>query len=822
MSKVWKKVVCLLLIVCMTAALAACDNGNDDTNTSSKTPTQGGAKAAKTLTGAGKLTETPTPTEAGVATPTPTGTETDVTPTAQVTPTVQATPTPFEDDPSAKYEIVTTHDIEGNDEYISSVVITRTTDKGSEVVFDSAKFIEAHRSEWEAEAESRRKQVVNEIKAAWLASGDDSFRVFLNEKQECSVFCGTAGLLEVYSYAAVYPDYLSGEVRGSAYAVSCWLVTPDMPKQYMILYDAGSSAEKYSPDGSFRIEAFYTNGIDGSGQFDARYVRKVLTEVEFREDAQDEIAGDDDATEVYATYYASNSFGELRKLFKWNCTETGSAEQRKLLYGWLFTAVDDVVCNLMYEPWDVFGKSVLQIYDSVQNRGTDIPNIESHVKNGLYTDTKTIDEEYSLRADVEFVGDDVRASVYLTGNGIEVLVDESQCRLFDIIDSLNGERLEVCGYEGAERSGIPGSPEYEGYTEPCMVFRYYPSDDAPMITVDLTEIMQENSEHYNNLNSAKSTELSERYSGSIIMDQSELSMYSLGSFGTLYIIGTGACGESPNPKIKVSGYQVDCIWVRDGELVSQTYLHKCFGCYDNYPEFSEVFMNIICDLGEDPEKASWDALSGAMNYRYLKSYAPEFFREKEEKKNAAAGADSGEDYPDIVTTACFGMKYKASDSASDNGRYESERSMFDQTGKCLLRVYAARSGAEGWGTTKDCTIRDASGNTLLERNTDGTWKVLSYSLKEIAEALMNVANKKSKDKLAEGIMNHVLTVKNEGSEEHVFCDHVSLDEKTELFASVLSGGENGDSYSIDYAIVRNGKVLSVESIQVPLESTGTN
>ena len=69
MSKVWKKVVCLLLIVCMTAALAACDNGNDDTNTSSKTPTQGGAKAAKTLTGAGKLTDTPTPTEAGVATP---------------------------------------------------------------------------------------------------------------------------------------------------------------------------------------------------------------------------------------------------------------------------------------------------------------------------------------------------------------------------------------------------------------------------------------------------------------------------------------------------------------------------------------------------------------------------------------------------------------------------------------------------------------------------------------------------------------------------------------------------------------------------------
>ena len=831
MGRTWKKAVSLLLIVCMIAMLAACDSGDDAGNGSGENKTSqttpGGAKAAKTLTGTGKLSDTPTPTPTDAAgnvtptptdtvwdvTPTPTDTVQGVTPTAEVAPTQQITPTPFDDDPNAQYEIFTMPYAEGNDtRRLSFVSITRTTDKGSEKVFDSEEYIEAHKAEWEAEAASRIRQLKDEVHEIRNSSPNAALQVFVNERKESRIPCGSTGLLEVYSHAGAYGELYEEELK-SAYTVSCWLVLPDMTKQYLVLYEYMPEKREGTPEQQFSFEMCYENESDGKSLFDAGAVRKVLTVAGYREDTPGNEEWDDDSI-IWETYYATDVFGKLRLLIRWCCWKEGTTEWSRTESGWMFTSDNDIPYSLMQIPWKVFDSDVLEIYDSMKQLENGeipaIPGFAEHVKDGVYSDSRIIDDRFSLRVTVEYFGDDVKTSVYVTGGGLDVLVDESRRRLLDVFTSETGEKLEICGLSGDSRSGYMGSQEYNGFTDGSFIIRYYPAGaEKPSLLIDLNQYAQQNQEMFDSDHTLYGGDLWQKYNGPILMSQHAYETYSLGSFGKLYIIGTAGCGQVPRSHVKISGYEVDCIWVRDGELVSQAWLYKGWGS-EGTTEGASDYMNISFHTAQDPEGSS-----GSENYMetsYLKSYAPDCFRNDTE---------TVEELSELVTMVCFGAKQTEHSQTGNTERYESVRAVFDPEGKYLLRVYTSRHDSGNGYVADDGSVQDAFGGAIFHRGTDGTWKILSYTLEEIAAAFEKAADPNFSGKVADGIMDHVITGENEDTVDYVFCDHVSLDDKTELFALAVCNEEHDrDCCDVGFVIVRGGKVLTVEYMQLPFGFSG--
>lgn len=827
MSRTWKKVIALVMIICMTAMFAACDSGDDDGSGENKTSqtTPGGTKAAKTLTGTGRLTDTPTPTPTAPVwnTPTPTVTVRDVTPTdtvwavtptTEITPTQQVTPVLFDDDPDTKYEIVTTPYPESSDTRLSYVSITRTTDKGSEKVFDSEDYIKAHKAEWEAEAASRIRQVENDAFGIRNADSDAILQVFVNERQESRMICGSAGLLEVYSHAGAYGELYEEKLR-SAYTVSCWLVLPDMTKQYMVLYEYMPEKKEGNTERHFSFEQYYGNAYGGKDPFDAEAVRKVLTLAEYREDTPGAEEWNDEST-VWETYYASDSFGKLRRLVRWCCWEEGAAERSRTKSGWMFTSDNETPYNLMVKPWTVFDRNVLEIYDSMKQMENGekpaIAGFADHVKNGVYSDSRILDNRYSLRATVEYIGEDVRTSLYISGEGLEIPVDESRCRLLDVFTSETGERLELCGYSGDARTGAMGSPEYDGCTDGAFIIRYYPAGAVqPSFSIDLAQYRNQNQEMFERDSAHYDNELWQKYNGPILKIQHVYDTYSLGSFGKLYIIGTACCGQVLSSHIRISGYEVDGIWVRDGALASQAWLYRGWGT-NGTPEGARDYMNITFHMARDPEELSRSENYIETRYRYLKSYAPDFFRDNEE---------TGGEIPGLMTMVCFGAEQTAGNQTGDRERYESVRAMFDPEGNYLLRVYASHHGSADCEIVDDGSVRDASGNDFLSLGTDGEWKVLSYTLKEIAAAFEKAADPNCEGKVAEGIMDHIFTGEKEDIGDYVFCDHAPLDDKTELFTlAVYNKDRVPDCCDIGFVIVRGGRIQTVEYMQLPFRLSG--
>lgn len=817
MNKAVRRILSLILIVCMTAMLAACSGNSGDDDDSGK------KKTSETTPGEKQATPTPT-FEVTVGTPTPTATltpeatptaeappTTEVTPTAEVTPTEEVTPTPYVVD-NSQYDIIVTPDKEAVDtRRMARIEINRVQDGASESVFDSESYEKQNRARWEADSAERIRALENTLQQEYQ-SGSIGYSTasFATEELEYTVDCGNYGRLEVYSHAAVYDDYFGQGHTMKAYTVSGWLIAADMSKKYVVLYESnnlGAEAAGAETKDSVSFEVYYTNSGENADVYDPLTVKKSVTSFSYRE----VIGGFEEEWcehyKVWEQFYASRRPGELRQLFTLEYDKQDTTEWPKVnsLFVDIGTNYWDI--NLAAKPWEVFGNTVLDIYDSMnqlaKGEETTIRNFAARVTDGVYSSQRVLDEELELRADVRFTGVEADVQLYLTGSGLNLLLDESRCRVFETFTSETGEKLEVCGLDPDKTLSAPGDP-YDNSLDYELTIRYYPAGaDKPSFVFDQSAYREENFDMFEGRFASEVPKVQKEFQGSVVMKETVLESYSLGSFGTLLILETAVCGQPPTTTYQVSGHQVYSLWLSSRGIEAESFICKQWAS-DYPPEGASDFFRVTHCLMKSPEETQQvnDILS--MNYGFLKTQEPEKFK---------AGGKTAVSEKSLVTIVSVGLYYGEDSGVAD--KYMSNCGVFDSDGQCLLRTYQTKENSTGGEPYPDGNVRDVNANKYLSRDTDGTWHIMSYTLDEIAAAMDKAADSKSKAQVTEGIMDHIFTVYNDEFADTVFCDSVSIGDNRDLYAVVLHNKDRAENaYLITYVIAENGLVLLVDGLLV--------
>ena len=812
MMKRIKKMLWVLLLVCVAAFMVACDSGDEDNRDEEPTevtPTST-PKVAVTIA---EATPTPDPSADPTETPTPTADPTGSpelteTPTPTAEPT--AVPTIVVDD--AKYEKTTTpYEGDADPRRKSTITVSRVDTAEPEIVFDSAAFTEEHREEWIASYEQKLSDMSKRTKNALENGSIGRFDLFMTEKPEYTADFGTFGRVEVYSHTIGFADYMNYGVK-CAYIVSCWLVNEDMSREYVVLYDSNMFENSDGMEKKLFCEVYYGNTGSDPDVFQPLTTRKTLTKVSYSEAPSLSSTEVGDEQLDYVRYYTISDMGYPLALLDWDSRIETTTEWPVQRDGWLSSSDQQKYYFFTAEPWEVNSYDLIEIDDSLESyrlgEPTEIADFESFWQDGVFRETVSVGNAYQIQSEVEIEDNYAKVRLFLLGQGMRELIMENRCQFYTTFETTDGEKLKVSGidWEG------PYYPAYhEDYLDSIdgpMTFRYYPAGaNRPTVYFHSGHYSEAN---WDDFDRAFGSGPQSEFTGSIITNREIRETHSLGSFGDIYVVGINSTGNVPSDNHSISGAYFGVVWIGGGSKKAESFLTCCWGSNES-PMNARDYLMFANELPMPVDEALWDNEGDRRTYEYLKKYAPKQFK--------SATPDLAT-IDNLTTTVTYGRVYEQGTTADDPARLETRRAVYDANNNLLLVIKDYRNTLDdrSQATAASITAIGAS-NALLSYTDEEGWTILSYSLDEIVDALAAEGafsdRKSSGQKLAKDIKDHILTIKNDdGKKEYYFVEKTSINDRFDVYATVIP---YGDGVLINYAIADGELVQAVESLEVTLK-----